>query len=89
MGGDSGNGVTWGKIAQVAISVILTALIAVIGFLVTQVMSLKDEISELKVNEAQHYGQLSKDIALQELTVKNLSAKIDKITVTRLREEPP
>lgn len=79
----NGNGdkdsITWSKVAQVALPIVLTALIAVLGFLVTQVISLKDEAADLRVETAKSYGDLSKDIALQDFTVRNLSNKIDKI----------
>lgn len=77
---------TWTKIVNIAIPILLTALIAVIGFLVTQIMSLKDEISDLRVKEAEHFGSLSKDLAVRDVTLKNLSSKIDSITETRVRE---
>lgn len=77
---------TWTKIVNIAIPILLTALIGVIGFLVTQIMSLKDEVADLRVKEAEHYGSLSKDLAVRDVTLQNLSSKIDSITVTRIRE---
>jgi len=70
--------------------ILLTALLAVISFLVMQILGLKSEISDLRVCESQHYGKLSKDIGIQEIIVRNLSSKIDRITVTVIRgdEEP-
>lgn len=71
------NSFTWGKFAQYVLPVLLTALIAVIGFLVMQILSLSEQIGELKVQ-----------LGRQEVTVRNLSSKIDAITITRFRGEP-
>lgn len=84
MGNDTSS--TWTKIVNIALPILLTALIAVIGFLVTQIMALKDEIADLRVREAEHFGSLSKDLAIRDVTLKNLSSKIDGITITRIRE---
>jgi sensor domain CHASE-containing protein len=81
----SQNNLTWGKFAQYVLPVILTALIAVIGFLVAQVISLRTEIGDLKVQLAQEVGKVQVQLGRQDVTVRNLSNKIDAITQTRFR----
>jgi len=75
------------KIFQILLPILLTALLATIGFLVSQVISLKGEIADLRVCEMDHFGELSKDMALHGLTIQNLSSKIDRIETVRVREE--
>jgi hypothetical protein len=91
---DTNNGVPWSKIALGVLSFLLTALLAVFGFVLSELMDLKGDIGDLKghmgdlqVQEAQRYGEIREQLGRQQVTVKTLSTKIDSITVTRVREE--
>lgn len=75
------------KVALVILPIILTALVAVIGFLVMQIIDLKSEIGDIKTTMATNHGNLSIQLGRQEVTVRNLSAKIDAITVIKVKED--
>ena len=87
-----GGNITWSKLGQSILPIILTALIGIIGFLVVQIIQLRSENGNIKECVAMNYGKVSEQMGRQEVTVKNLStkidlltAKIDSITVTRIR----
>lgn len=83
--GENSNSITWSKVGPIALPVILTALVTVIGFLVMQIMSLKDEIADLRVSEAEHFGQLSAELGRHKFRLEALSAKIGSVTEIRIR----
>ena len=71
--------VTWSKVASFIVPVILTALVTVLIFLMTQIMGLKEQIADLRVDSAAQYGQLSKDLAIQELRIKVIDDRIERL----------
>jgi hypothetical protein len=77
----------WSRIIQIIVSVGLALLISVIGFLVHQVMSLRDAIAEFRLCEANHYNELSKEVGLQKLTMENLANKVDCLVEVQPRRE--
>ncbi len=83
------NNITWGKIAQILIPIVLTILVAVIGFLVTQVMSIRSDmelrLGELRVQNAKDFGKVQEQLGRQDVVIKNVASKIDMITITRFR----
>jgi hypothetical protein len=76
----------WNRIVQIVLSVGLALLISVIGFLVVQIMSLRDAVAEFRLCEANHYNELSRELALQKLSVENLANKVDCLVEVRPRE---
>lgn len=83
------NNITWSKIAQILIPIVLTILVAVIGFLVTQVMSIRSDmelrLGELRVQNAKDFGKVQEQLGRQDVVIKNVASKIDMITITRFR----
>ncbi len=79
MGGNGNGNAFWGQISKLILPLVLGAIFTILGFIVLQMLSVKDDITELRVDGAKNFGELSKSDALHELTQLNLSAKIDEI----------
>jgi len=80
-----GTNLTWGKVAQIIVPILLTALLGVLGFLVKQNMDFKSEMGNMKEAMATNHGELKGELGRQGVTVKNLSRKIDAITVIKIK----
>lgn len=66
-------------LAKILAPCILTALLAVIAFLVLQNMQLKDDMAEIKLEELARYAEVTQKIALMQFTINGIKVKVDKM----------
>jgi hypothetical protein len=67
------------KLAQIILPILATGLISIFVFLLVQNLKLKDEISNVKLEELQRYGEIRGDMALLDMKLTNIENKVDKI----------